>query len=245
MVIVEANDVSTAWANAFIRIADSAPPHEASILITNVTFAQPGQIVERQEVRDVIEKELGSRARHKPETVANTIFPQHTWARSSTREELYRRYAIMLPRLKKRCAANANGTYFARLAGDGFNRNQIEHVITTYNQGNHRRSALVATIFDPNRDHNHQRQHGFPCLHYVAFAPFGADGLTVTGMYATQYLFDRAYGNYLGLARLAEFVAGQIGKTLVGLTCIANTAVLGNISVADARAIAESLKDIV
>ena len=33
----------------------------------------------------------------------------------------------------------------------------------------------------------------------------------MTGFYATQYVVERAYGNYLGLCRLGEFMAHEMG----------------------------------
>ena len=86
------------------------------------------------------------------------------------------------------------------------------------------RSALQAAIFDPTKDHTNQRMRGFPCLQQVAFAPQGADGLMVTGLYATQYIFERAYGNYLGLCRLGRFMAQEMGKQLTQVTCVASPA---------------------
>jgi len=45
-----------------------------------------------------------------------------------------------------------------------------------------------------------------------------------SGFYASQYLFKRAYGNYLGLCRLGRFMAFQMGLKLVRLTCYAGFA---------------------
>ena len=75
-----------------------------------------------------------------------------------------------------------------------------------------------------SKDHTNQRQRGFPCLQHVAFAPQGADGLAVTGFYVTQYIFERAYGNYLGLCRLGRFMAQEMGKQLTQVTCVASPA---------------------
>ena len=45
-------------------------------------------------------------------------------------------------------------------------------------------------------------------------------------LYPMHWLYERAYGNYLGLARLGEFVASQVGRTFTRLTCVAATAQL-------------------
>ena len=44
--------------------------------------------------------------------------------------------------------------------------------------------------------------------------------MAVNGFYAMQYLFERAYGNYLGLCRLGRFVAHELGLELVQMNCM-------------------------
>ena len=44
--------------------------------------------------------------------------------------------------------------------------------------------------------------------------------MAVNGFYAMQYLFERAYGNYLGLCRLGHFVAHELGLELVQMNCM-------------------------
>jgi hypothetical protein len=41
-----------------------------------------------------------------------------------------------------------------------------------------------------------------------------------------QYLFERAYGNYLGLARLGEFMAHEMGLRLERVVCFSAVAKL-------------------
>ena len=54
---------------------------------------------------------------------------------------------------------------------------------------------LQATTFDPARDHVAATlQLGFPCLQQVSFEPTPA-GLVTNAFYATQQIFDKAYGN--------------------------------------------------
>jgi hypothetical protein len=45
------------------------------------------------------------------------------------------------------------------------------------------------------------------------------DQLNVNAFYATQYAFERAYGNYLGLCRLGRFVAHELKLELARVTC--------------------------
>ena len=50
----------------------------------------------------------------------------------------------------------------------------------------------------------------------------GLNGLEVMAFYANQILLEKAYGNYLGLYRLGQFMAGEMGLKLTGVTCIAS-----------------------
>jgi hypothetical protein len=104
--------------------------------------------------------------------------------------------------------------------------NQLQHVIETYRGGNHRGSALFAAITNPQVDHTHQLQRGFPCLQHVHFAitphQNQPNEMTVTGVYATQLLLEKAYGNYLSLHRLGQFMASQMGAKLTRVVCTAS-----------------------
>jgi hypothetical protein len=91
-------------------------------------------------------------------------------------------------------------------------------------------------VFDPSRDHSSRPYLPFPCLDHVAFAPDGAGGLSLTAFYANQSIFDRAYGNYLGLCALGRFVAGELGLEFRQLTCVAGVAQLPSSSVTKTKA---------
>ena len=58
-------------------------------------------------------------------------------------------------------------------------------------------------------------------MQQVSFAPCGEGGLAIIGYYATQYVVERAYGNYLGLCRLGQFMAHEMGLRFDQMVCIA------------------------
>jgi hypothetical protein len=226
------SNLSRAWANAFLRLMDNGV-REVSPLVVIVDDLKDEIPVESTDIRRALDSFLASRRLPSCHTVANTIFPESMWNSKavSSDELLFQRFDRAWPQLKK-CPANRRGTYFRRLThfqpkGSPDHINQLEHIIRTYRKGNHRRSALQASIVDPTRDHNNCRQLGFPCLHQVAFIPEG-DRLTVVGYYATQYLLDRAYGNYLGLCRLGRFMARQMQLRFSKMICIASVAQRGS-----------------
>ena len=168
------------------------------------------------------------------------------WNPNADCSKLFARFDKAWPRIKK-CSQNRRGSYFFRMTNFRGTEeekpiNQLKHVISTYNSGNHRRSALIATIFDPALDHKNNRQLGFPCLQQVSFSPDGNGGLVVTGTYTTQFLFDRAYGNYLGLCRLGEFMAKEMGLKFVQMNCIALVGQRGTPSKTELKPLVERLK---
>ena len=228
---IEEDNLSVAWAKALLRVVKEGEIAPLTVVIRGFAGGEP---VEVAPIRHLLDDALGAEAKALScHEVANTIFPNSLWNPRTDRQQLYERYRRIMPRVL-RDRRNRYGVYFQRLIAFGHDAayeggiNQLERIIKTWNGGNHRRSALQAAVFDPWKDHSNQRMRGFPCLQQVAFAPQGDDGLTVTGFYATQYIFERAYGNYLGLCWLGRFMAQEMGKQLTQLTCVASPATGGN-----------------
>jgi len=55
-------------------------------------------------------------------------------------------------------------------------------------------------------------------------------------------LFDRAYGNYLGLCHLGRFMAHEMGLKLVRMTCIASVAQRGTLSKSELQPLLEEIE---
>jgi thymidylate synthase len=108
--------------------------------------------------------------------------------------------------------------------GPSGKENQLEFALNTYGSRNGvRRSVLQVAVFNPNHDHSKAAQLGFPCLQHVTFAPVDG-GLCLNGFYASQYMVERAYGNYVGLCRLGQFAAHELGLRLLRMTCFTGIA---------------------
>jgi len=219
-----------AWLLA-VKIACSSRRREVSPLVVafDVTTNQPAP--QCQALHSELNVALAASGHATVETVANTLFPRSLWDPSRPREQLFKRYMKILPTLR-RDVRNHRGLYFERLISYPGTRgetgkNQLDHIAKTFTSGNHRRSALQASVFCPLSDLNDSRRQGFPCLQQIAFAHNQSLGsLTVVAFYATQYLFERAYGNYLGLMRLGEFMAHEMGLKLERVICVAAIAQL-------------------
>lgn len=226
--LIEDDNISRAWVRAFSTLAN--PGVDAlSPLVLTVRLPGDGRLPIVPAVDAIIDAALQAQGTPLSRTTANLIFPS-IWNPARPRSELFERYQRMLPKIRKE-RLNRDGVYFERLIAygpEGAPRNQLEYIISTYAAGNHRRSALQASILDPARDQTNQRQRGFPCLQQVSFLPDPEHGLAVTGYYATQYLVDRAYGNVLGLCRLGQFVAHELDQPCTRMTCVAAAARLGD-----------------
>ena len=189
-------------------------------------------------MRQAVDQLLKRKGRLKVEDVAFTIFPQRLWEMSrGDRTRLFALYRATFPRwqaMNKK--ANGRGLYFERMVMYGrgpCDGNQLEWILSQYgSRAGVRRSMLQATTFDPGRDHVASAQLGFPCLQQVSFEPTAA-GLVVNAFYATQQIFDKAYGNYLGLAQLGAFMAYEMDMPLTRLNVMVGVAKLERITKSD------------
>jgi hypothetical protein len=223
---VEERNLSIAWGRG-LRLAGARGNAEVVPLVVAITgFDRHGNVEEESQIRRALESVLAASGKQGIETVANTIFPRSLWNPAAPRQALFKRYLDILPKICKATRKNVRGTYFERMitGGPKGNENQLEFGIVTYlTRKGVRRSVLQVAIFDPNLDHSAAAQLGFPCLQHVTFAP-SDQGLCVNAFYAAQYMVERAYGNYLGLCRLGQFVAHEMDLRLVRLTCFTGIA---------------------
>lgn len=218
--LVDERNLSHAWARAFLHVTEH-PGKEISPLIISVTgFEDDGAAIEDERVRGALERALSIKGKRSIEDVAFTIFPQRLWKMAQgDRAKLFDMYKNAFPRYQAmNKSANRRGLYFQRLITQGPDQcqgNQLEWILSQFGgrQGV-RDSMFQASIFDPARDHVADAQLQFPCLQHVSFQPT-EEGLVINAFYATQKLFTKAYGNYLGLAQLGAFMAHEMNKKLI------------------------------
>jgi hypothetical protein len=235
-----------AWANAYLQMRKH-PGREIAPFAVSVESPCALSLAETHE--EPLVRALNACLDHDGhqtvEKVAFTIFPERIWRLcGSDRKALYREAMTSLRALVRwEPRKNQGGMYFARLIGFGIDHktgallgyeptktlaaegNQLEHIIRQCARSVQRgrkvaRMQLQAAVFDPFRDLTTSGQPSFPCLQHIAFDPdVEARGLALNAFYATQQLYVKAYGNWLGLCRLGAFVAGQAGLTLKRFTC--------------------------
>lgn len=223
--VIEDGNLSVAWARALRHVKNSRS--EVAPLIVSVTgFDNTGRCLEDATIRTTLDNMLAAAKHQTVDTVSNTIFPYSMWNPAAGRAQLFTRYERIRSRVLTSNRENAHGVYFGRMVAGGpkATPNQLEFVIGRYlSRKGVRRSVLQVATFDPAKDHSGAAMRGFPCLQHVTFAPT-SDGLNVNAFYATQYMVERAYGNYLGLCRLGQFVAHELKLPLRRFTCFTGLA---------------------
>jgi hypothetical protein len=228
MTHVESTNISEAWREAATHLADPGC-EELVPLVVMFRGLSTTAIEETPAIREALDVYLTGNAKMQPvDTVAGTIFPGSMWNRAKPRSRLFERYNTALERLHRASAKNRRGLYFERMTSGGppGSENQLDFAIGQFtSRSGVRRSALQIATFQPTIDHSASARLGFPCLQHVVFTPVGDDELHVSAFYATQYLVERAYGNYLGLARLGQFVAHELKRELKSVTCVSGIAV--------------------
>lgn len=227
--LVDEPDISRAWARALLHVIDHAG-REISPLILSVTgFDKRGEVPETPAIREALDTVLSTKRIRSVEDVAFTIFPQRLWqVAQGDRVALFRYYKDAFPRYQAMNPRdNRRGLYFERMTGYGrgpCDGNQLEWILTQFEGRKRvRRSMFQVSVFDPARDHLADAQLQFPCLQHVSFEPT-KEGLVINAFYATQQLFVKAYGNYLGIAQLGAFMAQEMKTKLLRMNVVVGVA---------------------
>ena len=169
-------------------------------------------------------------------TVANTIFPDalyHPHLGKDAAPRLYENYALSMRMHRRR--KNDKETYFNRLIAypvapdtddpkkllnaDG-SWNQLDyyvqrlasqrkkgHLSSSYELGVSHPQDVELRVQTPFRD---KRVTSFPCLSHISLTLVD-DHVHMNATYRNQTFVTRAFGNYLGLARLLRFIATETG----------------------------------
>lgn len=243
--ICESN-LSYAWARAFDLVINSNKTNLCPLLISIDGFKE-NLPQEDHRLRQELDRSLGLAGKYSSSVSGSLIFPYNQWDRIGRPgpKKFFDWYlAEFLPRLKARDRLNRNGTYFERMIAyqgskrvDGktvvSTKNQLEQIILQWKRDQKcgrrpRQSALQVSCFDPPKDHTGQPMRGFPCLQQVGFTYDNTGGLSLTAFYPTQYIFDRGYGNYLGLCHLGAFMAHELGMRMVRLNVLVSCPELGS-----------------
>lgn len=237
------DNLSYAWAEALQWLADRDGGKAVHLAVAIQRPDEP----EDERVRALLDGFIAARRQAGSSvwpvsTVANTLFPKAFYrpGRRNARDRLYELHAkaqSMHSRLRE------PENYFDRLvaypAAGGTPFNQLEYVVDRLiNQRKPRKDGRIGALSSayevgltvpdgdlriqaPDEDRNTM---GFPCLSHISFT-LEKDLLNLAALYRNQHFIARAYGNYIGLARLGKFIASEVpGVELGEIVCLATHA---------------------
>ncbi|WP_459548558.1 thymidylate synthase family protein [Nocardia sp. X0981] len=243
---IHAGDIGDAWLQAAQALARA---RGRTLVNLAVSIADP--LREDLGIRRVLEESLADLARgngvkrpptlHSVHTVANTIFPisMYNPGHPGAAAEFFDR-AQRVGDLHER-RRNEWGTYFGRLVSypraDGSKVNQLEKFLDVLAEGKTWSDRYEAPLTFPGESTElvgdaltadalvigpqDRRIRGNPCLAHLSFTVL--DGaIHLTALYRRHHYIARAYGNFLGLARLLNFLARESGRE-VGAMMIVGT----------------------
>jgi hypothetical protein len=253
---VQAGTLSEVWVTTLEHLLDQRDGKDI-----NIVAAFPGT-AEDPAIRDVLDPFLAGLSGQRPkakvyevDTVASTLFPD-TWyvpdRAANPREHLYRMQR-RAARVHRRISGE-DETYFDRLVAypstDGGTVNQLEEQVLRL-QGQLMVAGPKSSAYEigvsspadlriqvPGKDHQYM---GFPCLSHISLT-LHHGAVHVTAVYRNQGFIRKAYGNYVGLSRLARFFARETGTCVGEITCIASHAD-AEISVGGKRALRKLVTD--
>jgi hypothetical protein len=217
---ITANNLSLAWARTLMEVGASSD-RKAFHTVTRITDVD----TEDCEIRSVADTLLAMIGLPDVETVANTIFPSAMSTQEPDPVRLGERYMAVLPQLRTLDHQNTKDTYFQRLVAypgpSGTEINQIAELVRRVRVERRTRApksaryevgidvpGTAAPIFEASRDTSAM---AFPCLSLLSFQLEYGTRLSAVAHYRSQYLLQRGYGNYLGIARLMRYVAATAG----------------------------------
>lgn len=245
-VFVRGSDIGSSWLAAYEQLQRTGHAVNLAVAIEKPLFEDVG-------VRRAVEAELVRCREHtdhhafrRPQsmhTVANTIFPVGLYR--PDREGAAARFfenALRVERQRATARKRQWGTYIGRLVAypspNGATTNQLLTALQVLNRDRNYKNRYELPVVAPQDQtddvtggallHGDSatdrfRAQGGPCLAHLSFS--SVDGrLSMTALYRAHAYEVRAYGNFLGLARLLAFMAAESGREVGELLVVASHA---------------------
>lgn len=240
--IIESPSLSVAWGQLFLHSLRATKRTRKPVVVSIAGFA--GDLPEEDSsIREALNASLHQHPNmFSVDVCGMTIFPYGLWKHQGQPSwKIFHPLCVnkFIPRIKAREPRNRLGTYFERMMNFTGSRgserktvDQLGFVINLIKRSRRwpRESALQLTCFDPAKDHTGQPVRGFPCLQQVGISHDGDNRIALHAFYPSQYIFDRAYGNYLGLCHLGHYIAYQTNLKFVRLNVYIGDPQLGNVT---------------
>lgn len=241
-VFVQAVDIGSAWLSAYQELEATGDAVNLAVSIAEPLREDLGV---RRAIENQLVKERHGRSNlfSRPQsmhTVANTIFPIGLYRPGPQGAQ---RFMANVRIGEKQRSSDRNrdwGTYIGRLtaypAPAGGTTNQLQSILDNLNRGVEYKDRYEIPVLVPDQDAgagpdcataavlhgdtsvDRFRPVGGPCLAHVSLTSFQRR-LSMVALYRSHLYEVRAYGNFLGLARLLAFLAResnrQVGELLV------------------------------
>lgn len=207
-IIIQARDCLTAWQNASNIIIQNGEQRNLIITIDNpCDFTDLNLWIQNRNPKSISSNH--DNIRH----VINTIFPYNLERLCNNRHTLYQKYKLIYQNGNNR----SWGTYFQRLtsfdnhySNNGIN--QLEDSINALNGGSQQKNYIVFHLSARNLDSN-VRPMGAPCWHFGEISINGDRSLNLTAVYRKHDYYNKAFGNFIGLSKLLDFICRETGRT--------------------------------
>lgn len=211
---IQSNNCLTAWRDVCQHILQNGDGFNLLVEIQNPLAFTSVQLSEITNSGLITSSQLND--------VINTIFPYKLWLRSPTlsNNQFYDKHEQLYLRGKSLHKKNRSrwGNYFLRFTKFGINQsNQLQPIIDGINtRTNDQKACYIMHVSSIDTDNN-TRVIGNPCLQYVQFG-FYNNALHLSAVYRNHDFLTKALGNYIGLARLLEFVCNNTNKPMGSIT---------------------------
>lgn len=214
-----ARTVSGAWLAALEAML-AIPAHAAIHFAVRVADPSAAEDIA---IRAVADRLLARGRLQSITSVRNTIFPA-AWARRlPDPNELAAHYREHYPTLR-RFPKNKAGTYFGRLVAYPMGTDEGRHGFDQLSDllcklrressitPGRTRARRLSSCYEVNiwKPGDLPSGMGFPCMSHLSFHLVGGR-LHLLAQYRNQFLIERAYGNYLGLAQLLSYISAAVG----------------------------------
>lgn len=240
MKAIEETSFSVGWLRAVEHLLGAPKGKEVNMVVGFSTITEdPG-------IRATLDGFLDNSAatRHAKsvlsvETVASTLFPESWYVPERAAEPRAHLYQCRerAARVHRRISGPREvETYFDRLVAyptaDGGTVNQLEaQVLRLQRELRHagpKTSAYEVGVSEPGdlriqRPGKDRLMRGFPCLSHISLT-LHTNATHLTALYRNQGFLRKAYGNYVGLARLGRFFAREVGVRVGEIVCVASHA---------------------
>lgn len=223
--VITAHSFQTAWAQAVVYLKSN------DWITWNLVVQIDSPSVIDSDIQDRTMEFAKCHRLITPVQVAHTIFPYKLYKPGIDRDRLYQKYwrYFKFTRIQPH---RGWGTYFERMiryAPTGDNAQAVDQLATIIDAINGRSSNYGAayTIVIPYPQKDSRRIMGAPCLNYltVQVETVGkSKRVSLLAVYRNHDFLERAYGNYLGLCKLLEYIAIETNSEIGSVTCISSHA---------------------